>query len=338
MGIHLEVLTLLFGSAVVCLLAALAAGVALSVLPGWDPGDSSRRQLAKERRSLLVESTTRVLLAFQLVSLVAFVAVIDRLHTLFPGAMCGVGTLNAHPLGNPTLVAKVIAFLLCALWLIVNRATPGVFATDLVRVKHSSMTLVAGALVVENVLQFRFFTGLRPDIITSCCASVFGQTGRGIGSTLAALPLRETRAAFFLSLALTLCAGLRFLRWGRSPALYSILSVGLGLVAVAAILCWIAPGVYELPTHHCPLCLLAPGHRVLGYLLYLALAAGLVGGAGAGLVGALRRLGPGSSVREGEEWRLCAASMVGFVVFAAAGAWPALAATLSNRQFTGGLG
>ena len=329
MGLNAEILVLLFGSAMVCLLAVLAAVVGLSTLRGWDPGDSSRRQLARERRSLLVEATTRVLLPFQLISLAAFVAVIDRLHPLFPGAMCGVGTLNAHPLGYPTLLSKAIAFLLCALWLILNRATPGTQATALVRLKHASLVVVAGALVVENHLQLRFFDGLRPDVLTSCCATVFSQDGRGIGSALSALPLRETRVAFFSSLALTLGAGLRFLLRGRSPAPYSVLSVILAVAAVAAILAWIAPSVYELPTHHCPLCLLAAGHRPLGYLLYSALAVGLVGGAGAGLLGALRKLDRGGSIRAGEEGRLCAVSMAGFAVFAVAGAWPLLASLLS---------
>ena len=330
MGINAEVIALLFGSAMVCVLAVVAAVVGISVLCGWDPDDSSRRQLARERRSLLIESTTRVLFAFQLISLAAFVAVIDRLHPLFPGAMCGVGTLNAHTLGYPTLLSKVVAFLLCALWLILNRATPGAQATGLVRLKHASLVLIAGALVFENLLQLRFFAGLRPDVLTSCCATVFNQNGRGIGSALSALPLRETRAVFFSSLALTLGAGLRFLRRGRSPAPYSILSVVLAGAAVAAILTWIAPAVYELPTHHCPLCLLGSGHRPLGYLLYLTLAVGLVGGAGAGLLGALRRVDRGGSIRVGEEKRLCATSMAGFVVFAVAGAWPMLASALSR--------
>ena len=332
MGINAEILALLFGSAMICALAVLAAAVGSSILLGWDPGDSSRRQLARERRLLLVESATRVLLPFQLVSLVAFVAVIDRLHPLFPGAMCGVGTLNAHPLGYPTLLIKVVAFLLCALWLVLHRATPGVCATGLVRLKNVSLVVVAGALVAENVLQLRFFAGLRPDVLTSCCATVFNQDGRGIGSALSGLPLEETRAAFFTSLALTLGAGLQLLRRGRSPAAYSVLSVVLAAAAAAAIVSWIAPGVYELPTHHCPLCLLAAGHRSLGYLLYLALAVGLVGGAGAGLVGAARRADRGGSIPAGQEVRLCAASMVGFLVFAVAGAWPLLVAALNLRS------
>ena len=46
----------------------------------------------------------------------------------------------------------------------------------------------------------------------------------------------------------------------------------------------------------------------LSFLVWVVPLLGLVGGAGAGLVGGLRRLGPGGSVRAGEEWRLCAAS------------------------------
>jgi hypothetical protein len=267
MGINLEILALVLGSAIVCGLAVMAAVVGLSVLVGWNPTDSGRRQLAKERRALLVETAAKIVLVAQLASLVVFVAVVDRIHPLFPGAMCAVGTLNAHPLGYPTLLIKVTVFLLCALWLILNRAMPGAATMGLVRLKHGFLVLVAGALVAENLLQFRFFSGLRPNIITSCCATVFGQSGRGIGSELAALPSREVGAGLFLVLALTVGAGLRLVYRGRFPAAFSILSLALGGISVAAVISWIAPSVYELPTHHCPFCLLASPHRLPGSLL-----------------------------------------------------------------------
>lgn len=328
MGINIEILALVFGSAILCVLAGAAAIVGISVLAGWNPADSSSRQLARERRSILVETITKVVLAFQLVSLVAFVAVIDRLHPLFPGAMCAVGTLNAHPLGYPALLTKVVVFVLCALWLILNRATPAASSTGLVRLKYGALVPVAGALAVENVLQLRYFSGLKPDIITSCCATVFDQNGQGIGSELAALPVRGTRVAFFVFLSLTLVAGLHVLRRGRSPVAFSLLSLVLAVVSIAAVLSWMAPSIYELPTHHCPLCLLASGHRPVGYLLYLSLALGAVTGGGSGLVHLLRRFDPVRSIRAGEERRLCIASMTGFALFGAVGVWPMLTSAL----------
>jgi hypothetical protein len=315
MGINLEVLTLVLGSGVVCAMALGAAAVGVSIALWWDPRSSDDRQLTRERRALLVEMIAKVVLAFQLVSVVAFVAVANRLYPLFQGAMCAVGTLEAHPLGMPTLLVKLGVFVMCALWLILHQAAPSEESSGLVRLKHGSLVLIGAALVAENILQLRFFSGLRPDIITSCCATVFSLKGQGIGSELAALPGRESRTAFFFCLALTAAAGLRLLRHGRSPAVFAASSLLLSAVALVALVSWIAPAVYELPTHHCPLCLLAQPHALTGALLYSSLGLGLVSGAGAGIVGLARRLDSAKAIRPGTEARLCAGSLVGFGFF-----------------------
>lgn len=324
MGLHLEIVALVVASAIVALLAVGAALAGGSVLVGWDSESRGERQLERERRAVLVEMLTRAVLACQLVSVVAFVAVVDHLHPLFEGAMCAVGTLGAHGLGFPTLLTKLGVFLLCGLWLVLDRSASAVFSVGLVRLKHGSLAFIAVLLGVENVLQIRYFSGLQPDVITSCCATVFNRNGQGIGSELAALPARESQAAFLLCSVVTLVTGLRLLRRGRSPVLFSLSSLILAAVAVGAVLSWIAPGVYELPTHHCPLCLLATPHRSIGYPLYSSLAVALVAGAGVGVVGLARRLDSGGTIRAGEEERLCAASLAGFGVFAALGIAPLL--------------
>jgi hypothetical protein len=319
------VLALLAGSAVVCAVTLVAAAAGLSIARGWDPEDWGARQLARERRTLLVESTVKVALACQLVSLFLFVATAERLHPLFTGAMCAAGTLNASRFGYPTLLVKLAVFLLCGLWLVVHRASAAATSTALVRAKHLSVSVVAAALLAENVLQARYFTDLDPQILTSCCATLFGREAGGIAAGVATLPVRESQAAFFGALALTLGVGLGSRGRGRSPVLFSVLAVILGLVSLTAVVTWVAPAFYQLPTHHCPFCLLSSTHALLGYPLYACLLTAVVTGAGAGLVHALRALDPQGAVRAGEERRLCAASMTGFALFCCIALWPVLA-------------
>ena len=93
---------------------------------------------------LLVESSLKVVLCCQLGTLFLFVATVDRLHPLLPGAMCAAGSLNASRFGYPAFAAKLLAFLLCGLWLIVNRATLGSGATVIVRVTMVVFGVAAG--------------------------------------------------------------------------------------------------------------------------------------------------------------------------------------------------
>ncbi|MGD2116597.1 MAG: hypothetical protein PVG07_16200 [Acidobacteriota bacterium] len=328
------VLALLVCSALACAVAAVAAGASLSVVAGWNPDDASARQLSRERRAFLVETTVAVVLVWQLLSVALFVATVEQLHPLFTGAMCAAGTLHASPFGYPTLSIKLAVFALCGLWLVAHHAAPAAASTGLVRARHLALPVLAGALAAENAVQLRYFADLDPAIITSCCATVFDEAAGGVGAGLASLPVPETRAVFFAGLAATLGAGWHAVRRRRSPVLFSVLSVLLGGISVAAVVAWVAPGFYELPTHHCPFCLLSAEYFYVGFLLYLFLAVAVVAGAGSGLVHALRALDPLGSIAPAEERRLCFASMAGFALFALLAVWPMAVMTLRTFRFS----
>lgn len=322
MVLNIAVLGLLTCSGMVLVVALLAAVVGGTVLVGWDPMASGREQLARERRTYLVQATVRVALACQLLSLFLFLATVDRVHPLITGAMCAAGTLAAGPLGYPTLLLKLDTFLLCGLWLVVDRASPVATSRGVVRFKHLFLIVIAAGLLVENVVQYRYFADLEPDIITSCCGTTFDAGASGLAADLATLPVRQTRLAYLGLLAVTSLFGVRSLVRRRSVAPYALLSVALGVVAIASVITWIAPAYYELPTHHCPFCLLAPDYGRVGFALYAALFAGVATGGGAGLTGLLRRLDPLGSIKAGAESGLCAASLVGFALFSLLAAWP----------------
>ena len=333
MLLHPAVLSLMLCSAVVGGIAVVAAAAGVTIAAGWDSEDSSRRQLARERRSLLVESGMKMVLGWQLLSLFLFVAAADHLHSLFAGAMCAAGTLNASPLGYPTLLVKIAVFVLCGLGLVVMRASQAAWATGLVRFKHLFVIGLAAALIVENVIQIRYFTDLDPEIITSCCATIFRAGSDGIGADLAGVSMATSRMAFFGGFVLTVGAGTRYLVRGRSLALFAVQVLPLTILAVIAVVSWIAPGFYQLPTHHCPFCLLSWRYGFVGHALYGALALALVAGCGSWLVFSLRSLDRFACIKPGVERRLCAASMVGFVVFSLIALWPTVTSGVRLEGF-----
>lgn len=329
------ILALLCGSVLACALTLVATGAGLAAAIGWNPEDWSTRQLARERRTLLAETAVGFVLAWQMVSLALFVVTVERLHPLIPGAMCAAGTLNASRFGYPALALAVAAFLLSGLWLLVHRASPAAASTGLVRAKNLSLVPLSALLVTATGIQLRYFTDLSPAVITSCCATVFAEGAEGLGAGLASLPPGTTRWAFFGLLGLTCAAGGWSLRRRCSPALFSVLSILLGGLAVAAVIAWVAPAFYELPTHHCPFCLLAADHGRVGYVLYLLLAVGVLAGGGSGLLHALRRLDPWGSIRPGVERRLCLSSQAAFGLFSLISLWPSAVLGLRTLRAVG---
>ena len=327
------IIALLIGSALICLVAVVAAVAGLTVLAGWDPERSDHRQLARERRALLVEASSKVVLGCQLVSLFLFLALAEHLHTLFTGAMCAAGSLNASPLGYPTLLVKLAVFLACGLWLIAHRSALRVAGLGMARLKYLSLLGLAALLTAENVLQARYFTDLDPEIITSCCATVFAASEPGLVRDLTALPFAESRLLLPMALALTVGAGARSLKARGSTAMFSLLALALGAISIHALISWVAPAFYQLPTHHCPFCLLSADYGYVGFGLYLSLAIGVVAGCGSGLVRALRRLDPAGQITCSSERRLCATSLAGFITFFLIAMWPLVGTYLRLAVF-----
>ncbi len=92
------------------------------------------------------------------------------------------------------------------------------------------------------------------------------------------------RAAFFASLAVTLLGGCRFLARRRGATAFAALAALSLAVTAASLVSFIGVYVYELPTHHCPFCLLQREYGYLGYALYLAPLGGGVLAFGAGAI------------------------------------------------------
>lgn len=322
------VLALLGSSLMVSAITVGAVAAGLAVVVGWDPEDGGAAQLRRERRQLLVEAIVRVAFSCQLLSLLLFVACVDHLHLLFTGAMCAVGTLMASPLGFTALGLKLWAFVLCALWLLVARSSEGCGARRLVQLKHLSLIPVAGVVLADGLVQALFFADLDPEVITSCCAALFGREAPGAAAGVAALPDGPSRVAFLGAMGLTLATGWRCQTSGRGGPLFAACACLTGVVTALAIVIWVAPDYYQLPTHHCPLCLLAAEHGFVGYPLYVALLVAVVAGAGRGLVGGAAALDPTGPDPAASQRRLCRISVASFLVVLCLALWPAVAAGL----------
>ena len=317
------IIGLLVASVLLSLTVAGAAVLGAGLSVRWRDDQLDELQLRRERRSLLVEMVAAICLPAYALTLVLFVATIERIHPLFTGAMCAMGTINASRFGVSALGGKVLATMACCLWLVLHRGTSvAIPGRAILRLKMALLVIVAAFLVADTGLQIRFFRDLSPDVITSCCAISFGEERAGLGAAVASAPVVPSTVAYFAVLGVTVGAGWRYLKRHRSPLLFSALTVVLSVVSTVSILAWIAPGFYELPTHHCPFCLLAPQIGIAGYLLYAALVGGAVCGLGSGLVYFLRKLDTLACVRTNEETRLCRRSLAGFFVFLAIAVWP----------------
>ncbi len=185
--------------------------------------------------------------------------------------------------------------------------------------------------MAELAAQTSYFLGLEPEVITSCCGSLFGAGGRGVASELAGLPPWPTLISFYGAGGLIAVSGGWLLRTFVDPRptrrgrLAATLFAGGNLlgfgVAIATIIAFLSLYVYENPNHHCPFCLLKAGYGYIGYVLYLLLFAATAAGLGAGAIAPCRRIPSLQAVISGEARRLTWLALAGFGLFYGLATW-----------------
>jgi hypothetical protein len=315
MILHPLILSLYVSSLLIAFMVLYAAYFGVGILRRWDLKNGSEIQLSLERRTYLISTLLAYGFAAQLLSLFLFIYTADQLHPFFVGAMCAAGTLYVNGYGYPTLLLKMLNFLLAGLWLLLNYVDTRGYDYPLIRPKYALLLLIAPLIVAEGILQTNYFLRLHPNIITSCCGTLFSTGSRSLASEIVALPSRPMEIIFFGIVALTFLSGLLFYLKGRGGVLFSLLTAVALVVSLLAILSFISLYFYELPTHHCPFCLLQREYHYVGYPLYLALFGAAISGIGTGLLMPFRKRESLASVVPQFQKKLTLISLILWVVF-----------------------
>jgi hypothetical protein len=318
------IIALVFGSFLVGAFVFYGSAVGWRIIRRWNLESGSEHQLLLERKTYLVSTILNYAFAFEIFSLLLYVYTADHLHNLFVGAMCAAGSLNVNDYGYPTLVLKMGNVFLCGIWIVMNHADNKAYDYPLIRVKYRFLRWIAALLAVEILLQTSYFAGLKADVITSCCGSLFGEHGETYASEIASLPARPMTVFFLLSMVVCLRLGAYFLWTGKGAKALSGMAVLAMVLSFISIISFISLYFYELPTHHCPFCILQREYSYIGYALYLALFLAGISGASVGVLESFKGRGPMKRVIPSLQKKLCIVCMLGFTLFAAISAYPML--------------
>ncbi len=312
-----SIIALLLASGVAVAMLAAAAPFAVQVIRQWDIASGSERQLQLERRTYLFSTLTTFVMAVQLVALLLFVFNADRMSVMFVGAMCAVGTLNVNAYGFPALIAQMAVFFLAASWLAVNHVDTRAPDYPLVRIKYALLLILLPALALAFGLQLRYFLGLRADVITSCCGSLFSGDAQGLAAEVAALKPLPAMLIFYGALAVS--AGLTFFhaRSGRGGYAAAAASAAAFAATLVGVLSFVSLYLYEHPNHHCPFCILKPEYGHQGYWLYVPLFAATAAGLGVGALQPFRRAPSLRDIVPAVSKRLANLAAIGYLLVAA---------------------
>ena len=315
------IIALLLASALCVLGLVASAPFALEVIRRWDIRSGSERQLQLERRTYLFSTLLTFVLALQLAAVLLFVFNAEKMSGMFVGAMCAVGTLNVNAFGFPALNAKIAVFFLAAMWLAINHVDSRARDYPLVRIKYALLLALAPLLAASAWIELQYFLGLRADVITSCCGSLFSEGSPTLAAEASSLAPVPAMWLFYGSLG----AAIALAAWhgyggGRSRATaYGLAAASaLAFVAtIAGILSFVSLYIYEHPHHHCPFCILKSEYGYQGYWLYVPLFGATAAGLAAGAVQPFARIESLSEIVPGFSRCLAAIAANGFALTAA---------------------
>ncbi len=322
------VLALILVSLSVSGMLLLASVFAVRILRHWDIKSGSELQISLERRTYLISTILAWVFMAELIALLLFVYNAEALSSQFTGAMCATGVLNINGYGWPTLFLKIALFFLGAIWLILNHIDRKGYDYPLVRIKYALLLLIAPLVWAEALLQLLYFLNMDPDVITSCCGSLFSADAEGVAAEISSFTPRTAMLLLVGSGAAVMISGVAYARRQVGGLLFTVISLIAFVSALIATVSFIALYIYEHPHHHCPFCILKAGHDFRGYLLYIPLFAATALALGSGLMSRFRHIPSLSADIEAETPTMTWMALLGYLIFYLIAAWSVLGSNL----------
>ena len=326
MILHPGILALLSGSFITLLVMLASSWLGIKILLRWDPSSSSEGQLLLERKTWLVSTLLNYALGFQIFSAILFIFTADDIHRLFVGAMCATGALNANLVGWLVLLIKGILLFAATFWVVLNRLDQRTEDCPLVRPKYLALVLMTPLVALDLYLQWRYFSGLQPEVITSCCGSLFSAEGESVASDLVGMPVKQAMLLFF-SIAgsyLVILFSCIMLKVAILRHLLFITSVLMFFVSIGAVISFLSLYIYQMPSHHCPFDMLQANYNYIGYPLYAGLFVATLYGMLPGICQPLRKYESLRQEIDVIEKRWLWSAMAGMLVFLTVSCWQML--------------
>jgi hypothetical protein len=255
---------------IVVTLGVLACRTAIRVLRYWDPASDANRQIKLENEIWLASTLVAYGLAFQIITLILFVLAADTFCQVIIGAMCATGSLLANDFGMPALLVKITGVFFYGYWIVLHKLDISSETYPLVRTKYIYLLLILPLLLTDITLQTLYIANLSPDIITSCCAVVFGSAEDQGANLLQGFSQNTLLSLYYGTIACLVLLGILLVKHWLAPlaGLFSagwLWFFGLAMVTITIVF---SSYIYAMPYHNCPFCVMKPEYHYIGFIIY----------------------------------------------------------------------
>ncbi len=274
-----EVLTILILNVIFTIFSAIAFFLSIRIFLKWDINSSSPLQYTLEKQSYLTATIIKYIFMIKVPLFLFFIFTLDKISNILTGAMCGAGVVDATDYGNYLFILKIINLYIFAYWLALHNEDMKHENQPYTKVKFGFFIVAFFLFLSEIVIEGVMFGSIDLDEIVSCCGTIYSSsTGSYISQIFAMSP--TLLVGLFYGI-FTLILIFFFLKRNYAFAITNIFFI---LISIITLITFFGTYIYELPSHHCPFCLLQSDYYYVGYLLYTLLFTGTFYGIAAGFI------------------------------------------------------
>ena len=274
-----EVLTINILNLLFLIFASIAFYYSVKIVLKYDFNATTTLQYNLEKQSYLVAIIIKFIFYIKVLLFIFFIFTLDNISNILPGAMCGAGVVNATEYGNYLLILKIINLYIFAYWLVLNSEDMKSEKQIYLKLKFKVYIFAYFLLMLEIGLESMMFFSIDTKSVVDCCGSIFSTTDGTYMAQLLNIDPAILLSSFYAVFAFIIIAYII-----KNRYLFSLMNLLFAIVALVSLIAFFGTYIYELPTHHCPFCLLQKDYNYVGYFLYIFLFIGTFYGIVLGLI------------------------------------------------------
>ena len=121
-------------------------------------------------------------------------------------------------------------------------------------------------LLLEIAIESLMFNAIDVSKIVSCCGTIYSSSATSYISLIFKVKTSILLGVFYVTYLL-----MTVFYFLKNRYIFAILNISFIFISIISIIAFFGTYIYELPTHHCPFCLLQKDYYYVGYIIYILL-------------------------------------------------------------------
>ncbi|RXJ69688.1 hypothetical protein CRV08_03005 [Halarcobacter ebronensis] len=261
-----EVLTIIIINSIFLIFGTVAFLLSIKIFFNWDINSTSKLQYSLENQSYLTATIIKYILFLKILIFIFFIFTLDKISNVLTGAMCAAGVVDATSYGIYLLLFKLINIYFFGFWLVIHNIDMRTKELKFTKLKFGFYLFIYLIFLVETIIEITMFGSIEVDKLVSCCGTLYSNSSGSYISSLFAFDNSYILIVFYTVFALLVLS-----YFIKNDYLYTIFNLLFLIISLISLIMFFGTYIYELPTHHCPFCMLQKGYYYIGYIIYITL-------------------------------------------------------------------